>query len=239
MQASFAKILREPENVTFRKEYKHEINRGDYQVIRSRMSRLTGKDRHAGPEGRYRIRSLYFDNLYDKALLEKMNGLRNKEKFRIRLYDNDRSFIRLEKKTKIGGAGYKVSARLTEEQCRSLLAGDLSWMPYTGDPLIMELYAKMRYQLLKPKTVVDYDREPFVYGPGNVRVTLDSDIRTGIRAVDFLNPGLPMMATHIHPKIILEVKFDEYLPSVIKNAVRVPGRRTSSFSKYAVCRQFD
>lgn len=232
-------ILHEPEDVTFRKEFKHEINKGDCLLIRSRMSHLAKTDKHAGADGRYRIRSLYFDNLYDKALREKMDGLRSKEKFRIRLYDNDLSFIKLEKKTKIGSVGYKVSARLTEEQCRRLLRGDTDWMPATGDALVLELYAKMKYQLLKPKTVVDYDREPFVYGPGNVRVTLDSDIRTGLRAVDFLNPDLPMMATNIQPKIILEVKYDEYLPSVIKNAVRLPGRRTSGFSKYAACRIFD
>lgn len=234
-----AQILREPEDVTFRKEFKHEINYADYQIIRSRLLALTEPDRHAGENGRYRIRSLYFDNIYDKALEEKMRGLKNKEKFRIRLYDNDQSFIRLEKKTKIGSVGYKVSAKLTPEQCRRLLEGDLSWMPETGDALIMELYAKMHYQLLRPKTVVDYDREPFVYGPGNVRVTLDSNIRTGIRAVNFLDPQLPTMATNIRNRIVMEVKYDEYLPSLIRDAVRLPGRKTGSFSKYAACRMFD
>ena len=92
----------------------------------------------------------------------------------------------------------------------------------------------MRTQRLRPKTIVDYTREPYVYPAGNVRVTLDYDIRTGLRCPDFLSPGITIPAGDA--PIILEVKWDAFLPSVIRDAIQLEGRHTSSFSKYAQCR---
>ena len=108
-------------------------------------------------------------------------------------------------------------------------------MPHTGRDLILELYSKMKSQGLRPRTIVDYTREAFVYAPGNVRVTLDYDIRTGLRCTDFLNPDCVTVPAGDAPAI-LEVKWDAYLPEIIRDAVRLPGRRASAFSKYAACR---
>ncbi|MBQ2456502.1 MAG: VTC domain-containing protein, partial [Firmicutes bacterium] len=107
-----------------------------------------------------------------------------------------------------------------------------------GRPLVEELYCKMRYQGLRPKTIVDYTREPFIYGPGNVRVTFDYDIRTGLGCTDFLDPDCVTVPAGDAP-IILEVKWDAYLPTVIKDCVQTPGRRAAAFSKYAQCRVYD
>ena len=105
-------------------------------------------------------------------------------------------------------------------------------------PLVQELYRKMQSQGLRPRTIVDYIREPFVYAPGNVRVTLDYDIRTGLRSVDFLNPNCLTIPAGESP-IILEVKWDAFLPSIIRDIVQLEGRRTCAFSKYAICRIYD
>ena len=102
-------------------------------------------------------------------------------------------------------------------------------------PLVQELYCKMRYQGLRPRTLVDYTREPYIYGPGNVRVTFDYDLRTGLSSTDFLDPACPTIPAGDAP-IILEVKWDAFLPSVIRDAVQLKGRHTSAFSKYAACR---
>jgi hypothetical protein len=93
----------------------------------------------------------------------------------------------------------------------------------------------MRSQGLLPRTIVDYTREAFVYAPGNVRVTLDYDIRTGLHCTDFLNPDCVTIPAGNAPAI-LEVKWDAYLPAVIRDAVQLPGRRSAAFSKYAACR---
>ena len=221
-------------NMDYRHEWKHEISTSDMISIRQRMRVIAKTDPHA-LDGKYRIRSLYFDNLADTALREKIDGVNCREKFRIRYYNDDLSFIRLEKKSKWNGLGNKQSATLSAEEAQAIVDGDLDWMMVSNHPLLQELYTKMTVQGLRPKTIVDYTREPFVYAPGNVRVTLDYDIRTGLGCTDFLNPNAITVPAGDAP-IILEVKWDEYLPSVIRDAVQLNGRRSTAFSKYAICR---
>lgn len=218
----------------YRHEWKHEINLSDRLVIRQRLRAVAQPDPHAR-DGRYRIRSLYFDTPSDKALREKIDGVDRREKFRLRLYNGDAALIHLEKKSKRNGLCAKETVSLTAAEVQAILDGDLSWMPASGRPLVIELYSKMASQLLRPRTIVDYTREPFVYPPGNVRVTLDYDIRTGLGCTDFLDPDCPTIPAG-DASAILEVKWDSYLPEVIRSAVQLPGRRASAFSKYAACR---
>ena len=203
-------------------------------AIRQRLRAVATPDPHA-VDGKYRIRSLYFDNASDKALREKIDGVNMREKFRIRYYNGDTSLIHLEKKSKRSGLGTKFSADLTAEEAQKIVDGDTAWMMDSGRPLVQELCCKMRYQGLRPKTIVDYTREPYIFRPGNVRVTFDYDIRTGMGCTDFLNPDCVTVPAGNAP-ILLEVKWDEYLPDIIKAAVQTPGRRAAAFSKYAQCR---
>lgn len=225
-------------NRKLRHEIKHYINLSDYFALHQRLRVITKSDPNAVENGKYRIRSLYFDNLHDKALREKINGVNNREKFRIRYYNDDTSFIKLEKKSKINGLCSKQSASVTKEQCEELIKGNIEWMKATENPLIMELYAKMHYQQLKPKTIVDYIREPFIYEPGNVRITIDSNIRTGLNSKDLFNENLSTMTADIEGVIILEIKFDEFLPEVIRDIIQTKNRQCSAFSKYVVCRRY-
>lgn len=218
----------------YRHEWKHEISCSDRLVLRQRLQAVMKRDEHA-VNGAYLIRSLYFDNASDKALREKNDGVNFREKFRIRYYNKDTSVIHLEKKSKINGLCSKESAPMTKNQVQSLLLGDYDWMLSTKIPLIQELYSKMMSQGLRPKTIVDYTREPFVFGPGNVRVTLDYDIHTGMQSTDFLNPDCVTVPAG-DSVTILEVKWDEFLPDLIRDAVQLPNCRTGAFSKYAACR---
>lgn len=220
--------------MNFRHEWKHEINLSDMITLRQRLQAVACPDRHA-IDGKYEIRSLYFDNLADKALREKLDGVNQREKFRIRYYNRDPSLIHLEKKSKLGGIGTKQSAVLTKDETKQILNGGCTWMKQRKEPVLTELYAKMSSQQLRPKTIVDYTREPYIFPPGNVRITLDYDIRTGLSCVDFLNPQCITVPVRDAP-IILEVKWDAYLPDVIRDAIQLNGRHTCSFSKYAACR---
>lgn len=189
----------------YRHEWKIALDPGDLFVLRQRLRAVMQPDAHA-VDGRYRIRSLYFDTPEDRALREKLDGVSRREKFRIRYYNGDTGFIQLEKKCKRGGLGWKEQTQLTER--------------------------------LRAKTIVDYTREPFVYGPGNVRVTLDENIRTGLSCVDFLDPGcVTVPAPDARP--LMEVKWDAFLPDIIRDAVQLPGRQVGAFSKYAACRMYD
>lgn len=221
----------------FRHEWKHEINKGDYYELRGRLSSIAYPDKN-GINGRYIVRSLYFDDLNDTALMEKINGVSKREKFRIRYYDYDKSFIHLEKKAKIDKLCCKTSEVLSEEQVNKILDGDIQWMLDCEKPLIRELYYKIKNNGIKPKTIVEYTRDAFTFPAGNVRVTLDYNIRTGLGSTDFLNPNCITIPAG-NPVVILEVKWDEFLPDVIKDAVQLKDRRVSAFSKYAACRIYD
>lgn len=218
----------------YRHEWKHEINYSDRLVLLSRLSAVMKRDSHA-IDGIYRIRSLYFDSPEDKALKEKTDGVNIRDKFRIRYYNDDLEYIVLEKKSKINGLCAKESCRISKEEAQRIVDGDYSWMVCSERPLCIELYSKMMSQGLRPKTIVDYTRDPFVFIPGNVRVTMDYNIRTGMFRTDFLNPTVLTLPAG-DPHIILEVKWDDYLPDIIKDAVTLPGRRVCAFSKYEQCR---
>lgn len=221
----------------YRHEWKHEISYMDMLTLRSRLSAVAKRDAHT-IDGKYFIRSLYFDNASDKALREKIDGVNKREKFRIRFYNHDTSVIHLEKKSKINGLGVKENTPLTAQQAQAIADGDYAWILKSNEPLINELYTKIMTQGLRPKTIVDYTREPFVFTAGNVRVTLDYNIRTGLRCTDFLNPDCVTIPAGNAP-IILEVKWDEYLPDIIKDIVQIPSCRSGAFSKYATCRIYD
>ena len=216
-----------------RHEIKHEINYSDLITIRQRLSAVAYPDPHT-IDGKYFIRSLYFDNIADKALMEKINGLSRREKFRIRYYNGDTSVIHLEKKSKIDHLGKKQSAPLTAQQAKSIVDGDTEWMLSSEYPLVRELYSKMQTEGIAPKTIVDYTREPFIYPAGNVRVTLDYNIRSGMRCTDFLDPHC--VTVPVSDSIILEVKWDGFLPDIIRDAAALADRREGAFSKYAACR---
>lgn len=224
--------------VKLRHELKHRIAPWEEPALSQRLQKLFDHDRHAGADGTYQITSLYFDTPYDSALREKLDGVNRREKFRLRYYGTDTAFIRLEKKFKINGLCGKRSALITQEQTRRLLAGEFSFLLEAEVPLFVELYSKIQGKLLRPKTIVRYNREAFLYAPGNVRITLDRNIKTALSSTDFLNPnGVFISASE--PSTVVEVKYDEFLPDLVRQAVQVPDRQASALSKYALCRRYD
>lgn len=222
----------------FRHEYKHLISPSEDAVLSGRLGRLFPRDSHARPSGTYRVCSLYFDTPDDRALRQKLNGTDNREKFRIRYYGDSADFFRLEKKIKKNTLCAKRSASLTEEEVQMILEGRHDFLLESPNGLLVEFYSKLKGQLLTPRTVVSYEREAFVYPPGNVRVTLDRHIRRGLSPERFLFPQsreIPADPGHT----ILEVKYDAFLPDIVRMAVQVPGRAAGAYSKYAACRRCD
>lgn len=217
-----------------RHELKYYINYADLLQLRARLPCVMKRDENTDTDGGYRIRSLYFDNYNDKALREKIDGVDEREKFRLRFYNDDPSFIRLEKKSKKNGLCFKQSSFIPFDACQALLAGNYKVLKESGDPLHLELYAKMQYQQLRPKNIVDYRRDAFVFKAGNVRTTLDYDIRTGFTIEDFLNQQY--ISVPISGVIILEVKYDNFLPELIRGITTLSSRQSTAFSKYAVTR---
>lgn len=220
-----------------RHELKHRLDAAEADALARRLRRVLPYDAHGGEHG-YRVTSLYFDTPYDEALLEKLNGASRREKFRLRYYGTDTSRVRLERKSKVAGLGFKLRAELTREQAERLVAGDADVLLGVEGEAASELRLRMRTRLLRPRTVVAYDRLAFSYAPGNVRVTIDTRLRAGMGAGDFWRPDALMLP--VDPGLAtLEVKWDRFLPDVVVAAVQLSGRRHTSHSKYAACRRHE
>lgn len=220
----------------FRHELKYRISYAQYIELRSRLRTVMQSDEHTSADGRYLIRSIYFDNYMDKALREKVQGIPMREKFRIRYYNDDFSYLTLEKKIKDNTLCRKVDVQITEEECRKLLEGEITWMRDHPAPLVQELYTKMRSQLLCPRVLVSYMREPYVYRAGYVRITFDSDIRTTLYHKDFLEEKVIDINTVGPQERILEIKYDAFLPEIIRRLIQTNTLRQTAFSKYEACR---
>ncbi len=220
-----------------RSELKHEITKMDCYLLRNKLKHFMKKDPHAKNDGKYLIRSVYFDNFDHKALIQKKEGFYERDKFRVRLYDYNRNYINLEKKSKRNNLTYKQKCQITAEEYERLRHGNITWMEDDSRLLMQELFLQMKLYQLKPVTVIDYEREVFIYHYGNVRVTFDSDIKTSFRNNDLLNPNIAMVETN--PNIvILEVKYDEFLPDVIKYLLQIGDRRRGTYSKYQIGRMY-
>ena len=218
----------------FRHEMKIEILPADYYELRMRLDAVMKKDAN-GENGKYNIRSLYFDTQDDRALMEKTDGVSRREKYRIRMYNKNAGFLRLEVKRKIANLTNKESCVIDRDQVNQILSDGIGWMSENENALIRNLYDKMKFEGYKPKTIVEYTREAYIYQAGNVRVTFDYDIRTGVLCTDFLNADCVTVPAW-DGRILLEVKWDEFLPDLVRDAIRIDGRTVGAFSKYAQAR---
>ena len=218
-----------------RHELKYIIDGGTYMYLRNRLLPLMKPDAHSGDSG-YRVTSIYFDDVYNSGYWQKLNGAEFRRKFRIRAYGLDPSFVSLEAKHKDGQFISKLSKRLTDEQYRALLRGDCSFMSeHEGEEDVFgEYYRTDRVMKLRPRVVVDYQREALVYPFGNVRITFDRKLSACFNTMDIFAQGAQY--TRIYDKeMILEVKFDNYIPDSIQAALQCINAPMQPVSKYIIC----
>lgn len=225
-------------NLNYRHELKFFINYHQYFIIRQRLKELMQQDKHVGPTGEYHIRSLYFDDINNKALHEKLGGVRDRVKYRIRIYNGQDNIIHFEKKIKFKDYIAKVKEPLTRDMYDKLMAGGHDVLKEPDKPLLNEIHAEMKHNLLRPKVIVDYIREPYVCDNGNVRITFDKELRTGLHAVDIFDKRLEPVRAIDNGLIILEVKYDAYIPAYIRIALQLEGLNRQSASKYVICRKY-
>ena len=191
----------------YRNEKKYFLNSHTAAILKGRAACVMQPDAHSG--GLYTVNNLYLDDYCDTAYAEKYRGSAHREKFRVRYYNGDLSFIRLECKVKDGLLSYKESAKLTEEQYEMIRAGDFSFAPGSGSPLLEKLAVRHRLRGMRPTAEYSYIREAYVYGPGNVRITFDSDIGHDLPGLVNDRCGPPGIGG------MLEVKYDSFLPEVM------------------------
>lgn len=221
-----------------RHEIKYAISAAEVAMIQNRINGLLSPDSHAGLNGSYSIRSLYFDDYANCCFYGNENGTDPREKFRIRIYNHSTERITLECKRKERGKTLKTACPLTIEQTKMLMAGrvlpDIAAQP----PLLKKLTAQMLLRRLRPVVIVEYDRIPYVYRDGNVRVTLDTNIASSKAIGSFLDERIPRRPIMPAGRQLLEVKYDEFLPDFIYRNLQLDNLQQIAFSKYYLCRKF-
>lgn len=222
----------------FRHELKYQITDAQVAMLQNRIRHLIPMDSHVGQAGTYRIRSLYFDDYEDRCLRENEDGTDPREKFRIRIYNASSERITLECKRKERGKTHKSACPLTVEQTKLLMAGKI--LPDIGSqpPVLRKLTLQMMTRRMRPVVIVEYDRIPYVYKNGNVRITLDTNITSSSAVERFLEPDILPRPVLPAGQQLLEVKYDEYLPDFIYRSLQLHSLRQTAFSKYAICRKY-
>lgn len=222
----------------YRHELKYQISDAQVQMLRNRINHLIPPDSHAGADGCYRIRSLYFDDYENRCFRENEDGTDPREKFRIRIYNHSTQRITLECKRKERGKTHKMACPLTQEQTRALMAGKILPDLASQPPLLRKLTIQMLTRRMRPVVIVEYDRIPYVYKNGNVRITLDTNIMSSSAVEQFLEERIPVRPVLAAGQQLLEVKYDEYLPDFIYRSLQLHSLRQTSFSKYFICRKY-
>lgn len=224
-------------NNKFRHELKYTINYHTYCILKSRLSKVMELDKYSNENGEYIISSLYLDDINNKALAEKLSGIHDRYKYRIRCYNDSGDVLLLEKKIKKSNYVNKKKAVINKETYCEILNNNYSNLINSEKELVKELGQKMQKSILKPKVIVRYTREAYVEVNGNVRITFDKDLRTGLNKIDMLDPNTIFIKTIEEDLMILEIKFDEYLPEYIRCLLQVEGLTQQSLSKYVMCRK--
>lgn len=219
----------------YRHEMKYMINMQDYALLRMRMMPILGHDVNAGERGEYWIRSLYFDDYWDTAYEEKDLGILLRKKYRIRIYNCSDKIIRLERKSKYGAYIYKESAPLTRAETEAILAGEYAFLLQSPHQLLNELYYECTSRILRPRVIVDYDREPFTMEAGDVRITFDKHVRAGMGAFDIFDSDLPTVEVIQADQMIMEVKFTTFLPKIVRRILPPDASQLTAASKFVMC----
>ena len=226
-------------NIPLRHELKYHITPAEMTVLRGVLRPLMQLDPNGNERNEYHIRSLYFDTINDDALEEKIVGVGNRKKYRIRIYNFSDRVIKLECKSKYGDLISKQSVTIPRDLAEQLIAGDPDGLQRMRHPLFHDVFREMRTRLLRPAVIVDYVREAYIHPAEEVRITFDKQLRTGLYSSDMFNPSLPTYPVFDDPVEILEVKYDEFLPSYLQSVLSGITAQRSAVSKYVWCRRYE
>lgn len=223
-----------------RHEIKYHISPLEANALSRKLAVVMRRDAHADPHtGEYTVRSLYFDDAYDSAFHDKLDGVPDRDKYRLRIYIREGSPVSMERKRKMGDRIEKTGARISLRLAEQLLRADPSNLESIGNPLLSDVAAQMRTKLLRPAVIVEYDREAFTYPVEDVRVTIDKRVRTGLTNRDLFDAELKTVDVMDGGDFVLEVKYNDYLPDFLAGLLWDVAAKRSAVSKYTLCRRFE
>jgi hypothetical protein len=221
----------------YRNEMKYIIDPQTAHVLQRRLMMCCGFDRNADTNGYYTVTSLYFDDFNNSYLNDNIVGQIKRKKFRIRVYNRKDDFIRLEKKIKHNQGGIKTYCMLTRTQYNDILGGRyIAVREETDDALLKEFCNEALLRKLRPKVIVEYDRQTYVYNYGTVRITLDYNVRYGATGHDLFTENAIYAPAVEEDQVVMEVKYTGFLPGHIKVLVQQGVASRQGVSKYSLCR---
>lgn len=220
-----------------RHEIKYYINEGVYHILRDRFLQVLKPDENMVNKEGYIISSLYFDDVFNSALEEKISGTRFRDKYRIRIYDHSDKIIKLECKSKFDSFIAKKSASLSRSEYDQIIQGEYDFLLHKENRLCEKLYALHSCKLLQPVTVVEYQREAYVAEQGNVRLTFDKNISASMISLDMFSDDYVVKDILPPGMMVLEVKYDDFIPKYILNLIQSAMTQKCAISKYVMCRK--
>lgn len=222
----------------YRHEYKYIISLGQLEVLQNRINHFVSLDPHVIKTGSYNIRSLYFDDYDDTCMFENENGTDPREKYRIRIYNHQVDRIKLECKRKEREKTLKTSCSLDREEAECLIRGKPSPTIVTSKAVLNRLNIGIIERLMRPVTIVEYDRIPYIYPLGNVRITFDMNICASSSFSLFFHDIIPKRPILPLDCCLMEVKFDGFLPDYFYSLLELGSFSRTAFSKYYLSRKY-
>lgn len=220
----------------YRNEIKYIVSKAIAMELKSKLSGILDFDPNADENGEYVIKSLYFDDLENTAYYEKLDGVLYRKKYRIRTYNDDDKYIRLERKYKHNNLTSKDQILISKEIYSKILDGNIEDIDVSEDNLLSQFIMEMRAKHLVPSVIVEYRRIPFIYPLSNIRITLDEKIKSGRYNYDILDKSLQTYNVIDQNEVVLEVKYDEFLPEHIEKILETVPAYRQAVSKFALCR---
>jgi len=218
-----------------RTEKKYSISKIAASNIRHIFSQVLNSDNHNTGDG-YMVRSLYFDSYDDSDYYDKEDGYNYRKKIRLRIYSPDAEIAKLEKKEKVGSDQWKRSLTISKADALKLIDGDFSPLLEYDSSFAFEMYEIMTIGLYRPRCIIEYDRLAFIVEANEIRITLDSNIRATESNFDLFSDDLAFYPV-CHPEnVTLEVKYDNFLFSYIKDLLAICDKKQVSNSKYVMGR---
>jgi hypothetical protein len=221
----------------FRHEFKYYINYFEYEILKRKLKLCLRSDKNSDKNGEYHIRSLYFDDIRNTAIYEKQAGILSRKKYRIRIYNLSDEIIKLEKKSRNGQFISKVSAKISKNQYYKIISKDIEFLKFSNIKLFQEFYYDIVSSQYSPVVIVDYVREAYIWSHNNVRITFDKNLSSGLNSLDIFDNVRTVKAIE-EPQLIVEIKYDNFLPDFIRKIIQIDSSQKYAISKYVICRKY-
>ena len=224
------------------KKYRHElkfvISKEYAEILKYRLSLIMDVDNHSkNDDNTYYIRSLYFDDIYNSAYYEKVDGLEKREKYRIRIYNFDDKFIRLERKEKNRDLTHKEQVEISKKDCVNILKGNYDLIDTSKSKLLEDFIIKQKLHFIKPDVIVDYTRLAYTMDVEDTRITFDENIKSGRYNQELFDKDIMTYDVLEPNEVVLEVKYNEHIPNVVAQVIMTIPSIRLAVSKFALCKE--